>query len=1333
MKRILSLLLIIGIIFSMNTYSVLAQNTSGWIKFTEDFNDYDGTGLPSGWSWTNKNNATINEASAFVSEDGDTSLKLRTEGSNPAYFGASTPSIDISKGVAKMSFRIYFDKVGNNESNTQLITIYVGSTDSPLMKGIRFVNGVVYYYSCDPDNSATTRFSYSPTENYVYEKEWNTFDVVNDYDNKKVTYYMNGTPIIDKTTGRPVETPTFNLSATSASGFQISARTKHANYSEHGDILVDDIVVSNSSASGVCVPTGNYIKTNPTSIDVLFNNSINPRNFDASEVTVNAYKSDDIMLTNPVPVDFDMEKITRAGCKIVLTEDVELESYDKLIIDFGANTDFTGGDLSSTTLVMVPENQSSAEPVVVYDSESADPATVEVVAESGKVDETDFAYGTKSAKLYETTAGGKVTIGYKDGTTNLFKEGYTYRMTYKMKPLDTFNSKDSSQYNVVGRNYTGSGYLAVRLAVFLRNLNTNNPRIYQSSSSSSVKIGSIYDWNTSASNVTAQQLFDAHKWLNVDMTYYPDLNRFDVTFTNEDGRTVTQTGVSSYFANDSSLSQDKTTEHDGTLKTIQFRLPKNGKLVLDEIKIVETPVVEVSAALKNIVLKDEKGSIVSKNGDCYAPGIKTAEIYFDGDVDTTELEKVVVTGDNVPTYGTEYSQFDNKYTIKFDKLLTGDGAYSIAFPSTLNLAGDITSFDFETSEGSSFVTAADIISTFANSTAVAYVKNTTSDPIDPATLVIVSFKDGAIMDMDAVSINGDSGNYGRIATDSIKKRIEVQVEGKTEPDYENADVVKSFVLNNSTLTHVSDFDIEEYSKPKESTFAYNYSGEADTEYVTAVLMNPDEVDRKESVSLDNLSSEGAFSYADVIKVEDGKFSVGFDINGITGKYTLYVMDLDGNEVLKKEIFCADEEDRKNAQILVNEAVSQNETSAELLDVIDNYAVELGLMDIDLYHDIDKQLVADELYASVKAVAVDVENPTDTQKRVGDICIIDALNNSRTDDIGKYSSMAAIFDNESVKTWYGKDLADSKKITARLLNKSLTKETLCKKLMEALALEIIDEGTGFENVKLLCELLQKQIGINASAGTTAIYRELDGDYFENYAALKAAFNALTDKEPAPAPGGGSGGGGGGFTPPSGPVIYEPTTYEEEKTVEPTPLRDYVFSDIAEYGWAVDSITELYDKNIISGRDEKTFAPGERVLREEFVKMIVEAFAVEGKADVKFEDVSDSDWSKPYILRAYGAGIINGEGNTFGKGKSITRQDMAKIIYETAVKSGLKLETGDISALADYSSIAPYATNAVAALYKSGIINGKGEGVFAPVDYATRAEAAVIISRAMALLK
>ena len=43
------------------------------------------------------------------------------------------------------------------------------------------------------------------------------------------------------------------------------------------------------------------------------------------------------------------------------------------------------------------------------------------------------------------------------------------------------------------------------------------------------------------------------------------------------------------------------------------------------------------------------------------------------------------------------------------------------------------------------------------------------------------------------------------------------------------------------------------------------------------------------------------------------------------------------------------------------------------------------------------------------------------------------------------------------------------------------------------------------------------------------------------------------------------------------------------------------------------------------------------------------------------------------------------------------------------------------------------NAVSALYKNGIVNGRENGIFAPRDLATRAEAAVIISRAMNLIK
>ena len=46
--------------------------------------------------------------------------------------------------------------------------------------------------------------------------------------------------------------------------------------------------------------------------------------------------------------------------------------------------------------------------------------------------------------------------------------------------------------------------------------------------------------------------------------------------------------------------------------------------------------------------------------------------------------------------------------------------------------------------------------------------------------------------------------------------------------------------------------------------------------------------------------------------------------------------------------------------------------------------------------------------------------------------------------------------------------------------------------------------------------------------------------------------------------------------------------------------------------------------------------------------------------------------------------------------------------------------------DYSTVAPYAREAVSALIGAGLVNGKN-GLIAPTDYTTRAEVAVLIKR------
>lgn len=119
--------------------------------------------------------------------------------------------------------------------------------------------------------------------------------------------------------------------------------------------------------------------------------------------------------------------------------------------------------------------------------------------------------------------------------------------------------------------------------------------------------------------------------------------------------------------------------------------------------------------------------------------------------------------------------------------------------------------------------------------------------------------------------------------------------------------------------------------------------------------------------------------------------------------------------------------------------------------------------------------------------------------------------------------------------------------------------------------------------------------------------------------------------------------------------------------------------------------------------------------------------EKSGKTSFADVNMNEWYAPYIYTGVSAGIINGISETmFGVGNNITREDMAVIIYRTLKNYGKELNVGQ-SDFADEAEIADYAKEAVEALYGAGVINGVGESRFSPKTYASRAEASVIIYR------
>ncbi len=201
------------------------------------------------------------------------------------------------------------------------------------------------------------------------------------------------------------------------------------------------------------------------------------------------------------------------------------------------------------------------------------------------------------------------------------------------------------------------------------------------------------------------------------------------------------------------------------------------------------------------------------------------------------------------------------------------------------------------------------------------------------------------------------------------------------------------------------------------------------------------------------------------------------------------------------------------------------------------------------------------------------------------------------------------------------------------------------------------------------------------------------------------------------GGSKSSGGGGSLGGGSTSGYVPVTPEVEVQY---------FNDMAGYEWAKESVDALYEKGIVSGVGDSKFAPGKTVTREEMLTMLIRAYGVSlsGTSD-KFKDVPQDSWFAPYVAAGYANGYVSGISDTeFGAGANVTRQDASVMAYNIATSFG-KVFTEASGEFADCVEISEYAKKAVYALKGTGIINGKGEGNFAPKDSCTRAEAAIII--------
>ena len=214
------------------------------------------------------------------------------------------------------------------------------------------------------------------------------------------------------------------------------------------------------------------------------------------------------------------------------------------------------------------------------------------------------------------------------------------------------------------------------------------------------------------------------------------------------------------------------------------------------------------------------------------------------------------------------------------------------------------------------------------------------------------------------------------------------------------------------------------------------------------------------------------------------------------------------------------------------------------------------------------------------------------------------------------------------------------------------------------------------------------------------------------------------------GNGGSGGEGGF---SGSTVV-PTVGQNTITGN-LSSEIYPFNDMDGYVWAKEATLALYKSGVLHGVGDNNFAPERVITREEFLKLIINGFEITAQADneVSFGDVNKEQWYYPFVKTGVNSGIIHGmDNNKFGIGDQITRQDMVVMLYRAL---NMKKEISDgsgFSSFEDYDTISDYAKSAVAFAEANEIVNGMGDGNFHPQSSATRAEAAVILYRAIEYL-
>lgn len=177
----------------------------------------------------------------------------------------------------------------------------------------------------------------------------------------------------------------------------------------------------------------------------------------------------------------------------------------------------------------------------------------------------------------------------------------------------------------------------------------------------------------------------------------------------------------------------------------------------------------------------------------------------------------------------------------------------------------------------------------------------------------------------------------------------------------------------------------------------------------------------------------------------------------------------------------------------------------------------------------------------------------------------------------------------------------------------------------------------------------------------------------------------------------------------------------------------FIDVPDNAWYYDGVKYVNERGLMAGTSANTFAPERTTTRGMIVTIL---YRLEGAPNMEneiwgypFQDVDVDAYYGTAVYWARMNGIVTGYSDElFGPDDTITRQQIAAILFRYAQYKGYDVTArADLSGFADVSQVAPYALEPMRWANAEGLVAGTSATTLSPNGSATRAQAAVILTR------